>query len=222
MRSASSSSTASARHDRRVSTRVDWPRSSAASSLRMSPGSEMNTGPVGGVIAILAARRTMRGRSVEPRHLDRPFDERLGHAHERRIEQRLGQAVALLLLAGGQDHRRAGEARVEERAHRVAEARRDVHVAGDELARGARVAVGHRDHERLLQAEHEVRSGWSDERVHDRQFGGARIAEQMRDAFGAQQLQEGLAARYRCGHRHGIVHAGPRRSLADPDRPAAE
>ena len=29
----------------------------------MSPGSEMNTGPVGGVVAILAARRTMRGRS---------------------------------------------------------------------------------------------------------------------------------------------------------------
>ena len=29
----------------------------------MSPGSEMNTGPVGGVVAILAARRTIRGRS---------------------------------------------------------------------------------------------------------------------------------------------------------------
>ena len=34
-----------------------------ASALRMSPGSEMNTGPVGGVVAILAARRTIRGRS---------------------------------------------------------------------------------------------------------------------------------------------------------------
>ncbi len=34
-----------------------------ASLFRMSPGSEMNTGPVGGVIATLAARRTMRGRS---------------------------------------------------------------------------------------------------------------------------------------------------------------
>jgi hypothetical protein len=29
----------------------------------MSPGSEMNTGPVGGVMATLAARRTMRGKS---------------------------------------------------------------------------------------------------------------------------------------------------------------
>jgi hypothetical protein len=34
-----------------------------ASELRISPGSEMNTGPVGGVVAILAARRTIRGRS---------------------------------------------------------------------------------------------------------------------------------------------------------------
>ncbi len=47
----------------RASTRVGRPRSSSASAFRMSPGSEMNTGPVGGVVAILAARRTMRGRS---------------------------------------------------------------------------------------------------------------------------------------------------------------
>ena len=47
----------------RVSTRVERPRSMPASALRISPGSEMNTGPVGGVIAILAARRMMRGRS---------------------------------------------------------------------------------------------------------------------------------------------------------------
>ena len=47
----------------RVSTRVERPSSMPASALRMSPGSEMNTGPVGGVVAILAARRTMRGRS---------------------------------------------------------------------------------------------------------------------------------------------------------------
>ena len=37
--------------------------SMAASLFRMSPGSEMNTGPVGAVVAILAARRRMRGRS---------------------------------------------------------------------------------------------------------------------------------------------------------------
>ena len=37
--------------------------SMAASLFRMAPGSEMNTGPVGAVVAILAARRRMRGRS---------------------------------------------------------------------------------------------------------------------------------------------------------------
>ena len=42
-----------------------------------------------------------------PRDVDRPFHERLGHGHQRRIEQRLEQAVPLLLLPGGQDHRRA-------------------------------------------------------------------------------------------------------------------
>ena len=62
MRLASASSTASLGRVR-VSTRVEAPSSMPASALRMSPGSEMNTGPVGGVIATLAARRTMRGRS---------------------------------------------------------------------------------------------------------------------------------------------------------------
>ncbi len=46
-----------------VSTRVDRLSSMPASALRISPGNEMNTGPVGGVVAILAARRTIRGRS---------------------------------------------------------------------------------------------------------------------------------------------------------------
>lgn len=55
--------TASSDGRTRVSIRVDAPNSMPASALRISPGSEMNTGPVGGVVAILAARRRMRGRS---------------------------------------------------------------------------------------------------------------------------------------------------------------
>ncbi len=46
----------------------------------------------------------------QPRHLDRPLHHRLGHLHQRPIQHRLHQPVALLLLARGQDHRRAGEA----------------------------------------------------------------------------------------------------------------
>jgi APA family basic amino acid/polyamine antiporter len=134
------------------------------------------------------------GQVLEPRHLHRPLDERLGDRHQRRVEQRLGQPVALLLLAGGQDHRRARELGIEQRAHGVAEAGRHVHVAGDELAAGARVAVSHGHHDRLLQAQHIGQVRVLLERVHDRQLGGAGIAEQVRDALVLQESEEGGAA----------------------------
>jgi hypothetical protein len=47
----------------RVWTRLEASRSSSASAFSTSPGSDRNTGPVGGVVAIFAARRTIRGRS---------------------------------------------------------------------------------------------------------------------------------------------------------------
>ena len=46
-----------------ASIRVDWPRSTPFSSFRTSPGRDRKTGPVGGVVAILAARRTILGMS---------------------------------------------------------------------------------------------------------------------------------------------------------------
>ena len=131
---------------------------------------------------------------LQARHLDRPFHQRLGDRHQRIVEQRLGEAVALLLLAGGQDHRRARELGVVERAHGVAEPGRHVHVAGDELAAGARVAVRHGHHERLLQAQHVGEVRVLLQRMHDGQLGGARIAEQMRDALVLQEREEGGAA----------------------------
>ena len=131
---------------------------------------------------------------LEPRHLDRPFHQRLGHAHQRAIEQRLHQAMALLLLAGGEDHRRAGELRVVERSHRIAEAGRDMDVAGDQPSRGAAEAVGHRHHQALLHRHDVGQIRMVLERVHDRQFGGAGIAEQMRDALVLEQRQEGRAS----------------------------
>ncbi len=130
----------------------------------------------------------------QPRHLDRPFHQRLGHLHQRPIEYRLRQAVALLLLAGGQDQRRAGEAGIVERAHRVAETWCYMDVAGDELARGAAETVGHGDDEALLHRHHVGEIRMILQRVHDRQFGGAGIAEQMRDAFVLQQGKECGAA----------------------------
>ncbi len=102
--------------------------------------------------------------------------------------------MALLLLARGEDQRRAGEARIVERAHRIAEAGRDMDVAGDQLAGGAAEAVGHRNHQALLHRHHIGEIGMVLQRMHDRQFGGAGIAEQMGDAFILQQCQECRAA----------------------------
>ena len=59
-----------------------------------------------------------------------------------------------------------------------------------ELAGGLRVAVRHRHHGGFLQAEHVTHLVVDRERVHQRQFGGARIAEQHLDAFLFEQLQE--------------------------------
>ncbi len=87
---------------------------------------------------------------------------------------------------------------VVKRAHRVAEAGRDMDVAGDELARGAAEAVGHGDHEAFLHRHHIGEVGMLLQRMHDRQFGGAGIAEQMRDALVLQQCQEGGAAGDAC------------------------
>ena len=67
-------------------------------------------------------------------------------------------------------------------------------VAGDELARGAAETVGHGDDEALLHRHHIGEIRMVLQRVHDRQFGGAGIAEQMRDAFVFQQGKECGAA----------------------------
>src|SRR5712672_2471579 len=100
-----------------------------------------------------------------------------------------------MILAGGQDHRRAGKTRIEERAHRIAESRRDMDVAGDEAARGAAEAVGDGDHQAFLHRHHISEVGMVLQHVHDRQFGGAGIAEQMRDALVLEQCEERRAPR---------------------------
>ncbi len=131
---------------------------------------------------------------LEAIDLDRPLHQGLRDRHQGIVEQGLGQAVALLLLAGSEDDRGAGEFRAIERAHGVAEPGRDMDVAGREPARCAREPVGHVDDEALLHPHHvgEVRVVL--QRMHDRQLGGARIAEQMGDALVLQQRQKCGAA----------------------------
>ena len=69
-----------------------------------------------------------------------------------------------------------------------------MHVARNQLAGGAGVAVGHGDDNRLLQAEHVAHVRIIGERMHDREFGGSRIAEEMGNALGLQQFDKGAAA----------------------------
>ena len=81
------------------------------------------------------------------------------------------------------------------RTHGVAEPGRDVHVAGGQAVGSARVAVGHGNDDRLLQTEHVAQLGMLAERFHDRQLGGAGVAEQVLDALVAEQAEKGGAAR---------------------------
>ncbi len=67
-------------------------------------------------------------------------------------------------------------------------------IAGDEAARGAAETVGDRDHQALLHRHHISEVGMVLQGMHDRQFGGAGIAEQMRDALVLEQREERRAA----------------------------
>ena len=149
----------------------------------------------------------------EARDLGRPLHDRGRDRHQRRVEQGLHQPVPLLLLPGGDDQRRAGDMGGVQRADRIAEPGGHVHVAGREPARGARVAIGHGDHDRLLQAEHIADLRVVGQRVHDRQLGGPGVAEHLRDPFGLQQLDEGALAADLVG-RQAVGHEGSEISLA--------
>jgi hypothetical protein len=102
--------------------------------------------------------------------------------------------MSLLLLPGRQEHRRAGELGIEEGAHGVAETGRHMHIARDQASARAREAIGHGHHQGFLQAEHVGQIGMILEGMHDRQLGGARIAEQMRDALVLEEGEKGGAA----------------------------
>ena len=146
-----------------------------------------------------AGRRRERGlgRAVhetrqvfEPLDLRGPLGERPRQRRQVGRQHRLGDEILGVLLAGGDQDRRAGLLRVVEHAHGVAEAGRDVEVDHRELAGGLGVAVGHRHHGRLLQAEDVADVVLDRERVHQRQLGGAGVAEHDADALLLQQVEE--------------------------------
>ena len=128
---------------------------------------------------------------LDAMHLGRPFDERPRQRRQVGGQHRLGDDIFEVLLAGGDQHRRVRLHGVVEHAHGVAEPGRDVKVEHRETAGGLGIAVGHRHQRRFLQPEDVADVVLDREGVHQRQFGGAGIAEHDRDALLLEQIEEG-------------------------------
>ena len=116
--------------------------SSGASST--SIGRSTKTGPIGGVAAILIARRSTR--SSEPGSTTRvdPLRHRLGHRDQVGRHLRVHRVVADARLAGDDDQRRVAALGLVHHADAVAEADAPVQLHERRPARRAGVAVGHR------------------------------------------------------------------------------
>ena len=121
-----------------------------------------------------------------------PLD--VGFRQPRRLggkEKRLVGKNRARLLAGGDDQRRPVPVGREDVAHRVADAGRRVQVDERGVARGLRVAVGHADDDRFLQAEDVAEI--VRELAEERQLGRAGVAEDGGHPQLAQQADNGFA-----------------------------
>ncbi len=127
---------------------------------------------------------------LDAMHFGGPFDERPRQSRQVRGQHRLGRDIFEVLLAGGHQHRRVGFHRVVEHAHGIAETRRDMKIEHREIAGGLRVAVRHRHQGGFLQAQDVADVMLDREGIHQRQFGGARIAEHHRDALLLEQVEK--------------------------------
>ena len=124
-------------------------------------------------------------------HLGGPFDERPRQGRQVGGQHRLGDEVFVVLLAGGDQHRRVRLHGVVEHAHGIAEPGRDVEIEHREIAGGLGIAVGHRHQGGLLEAQDVADVVLDREGIHQRQFGGAGIAEHHLDALLLEQVEEG-------------------------------
>ena len=113
-----------------------------------------------------------------------------------------------VLLAGGDDERRLARLGGDQHAHGVTQAPHRVQVDERGAARGEGPAVGHPDRRRLLQAEDVADVRRVDERVHERHFGRAGIAEDVSDPLVAQDVEQNVAG----ASDHGKLTSSPRAS----------
>lgn len=122
-------------------------------------------------------------------HLARPLHHRPGNAEQVTMQQRVGVAVPGVLLARRDDQRRAGCPGVEDRLHGMAQPAGRVQVDKARTPGRLRVAVRHGDDAGFVQAQHVGQVERPGQRVHQRQFGRAGIAEHILDALAPQHLQ---------------------------------
>ena len=123
-----------------------------------------------------------------PRRLEGPLDQRVRHPRRVAVGQvGLHRHLGAHLLPGGDQQRRVVRLGVEDRPHGVADARRGVQVDVRGAPRSLRVAVGHPDRHRLLQAEH-VAEVLGEVGQH-RQLGRAGVAEDRRHAVLAEEVE---------------------------------
>ena len=141
------------------------------------------------------------------RRLEGPLDERVRHPGRVAVgEVRLHRHLGPHLLTGGDQQRRFIRLGIEDRPHPVPDPRRGVQVDVGGVPGCLRVAVGHADGYRLLEAE-DVAEVLGEVGEH-RQLGRPRVAEDRRHAVLAEQLEGGVA------HRGHVAHPTAARKIA--------
>ena len=186
--------------------------SSGASSTSIGSADE-DRARIGGVAAILIARRSTR--SVDDGSITRVahFVTGLRHRDEVGGHLRVHRVVADAGLAGDHDERRVAALRLVHHPDPVAEADAAVQLDERRLLRRAGVAVGHRDRDRLLQRRDVPHVGVLAERVEEPLLDRAGVAEHVRDPVGEQLLDDREASRLGC--HCGAAQAAPRRPRSD-------
>ncbi len=130
------------------------------------------------------------GHLVRPLHLHAPLGDRCGHGDEVMAKQRIGQPHARILLSRGDDERRIGLQCAVQRAHRIAEPRRDVDVGNGRAPGGLRIETRRADCDALVQGHDVFDLRIGGETVQQRRFCGAGIAEDMAHAVRDQGFHQ--------------------------------
>ena len=140
------------------------------------------------------ARRAAMGKSSTTFELGGPLGPGAGDGDEVGGQHGLGEGQAAVLLAGGDEQRRALAVGVVEHAHGIAEAAGGVEVDDADRAGGLGEAIGHGQDGDFLEAQDVLEAVVVGEGLVEGKLGGAWVAEEVSDAGLSQDIEEGLDA----------------------------